>query len=119
MSRLVVHRLREDGPRHDPAIPRSWLRPPPAHHRPGRSGAGVGDRGDNTDMNRKRKIEGVPRCKALIRKRDTYRYTGRTKSGFEMHYKEVQCEKIAVNNGYCKQHDGPYTIDCRWASATF
>jgi hypothetical protein len=67
----------------------------------------------------KRKVAGVPRCKALIRKRDTYRYTGRTKSGFEMHYHKEQCAKIAVINNHCKEHGKPWTIDCEWAEDTF
>lgn len=70
-------------------------------------------------VTRKRKRPGVPRCKAVIRKRDTYRYTGRTRSGFELHYRQVQCSKIAVVNGHCREHDQSWTVDCPWATETF
>lgn len=45
-----------------------------------------------------------PRCAAVVWRRDTYRRTGRTKSGFEMHYDRGQCERAAVEGGLCKQH---------------
>lgn len=44
------------------------------------------------------------RCKATIYKRDTYRYTGRVKSGFEMHYTEEQCSRRSVQDSRCWQH---------------
>ena len=50
------------------------------------------------------RLSEAERCKATIWKRDTYRYTGRGKSGFEMHYNERRCSRSAVTNGYCKQH---------------
>lgn len=44
------------------------------------------------------------RCSAAIYKRDTYRYTGRSKSGFEMHYNRQQCSRKATKDGRCWQH---------------
>jgi hypothetical protein len=44
------------------------------------------------------------RCEAAVYKRDTYRYTGRTKSGFEMHYNRCRCSRMATINGFCRQH---------------
>jgi len=43
-------------------------------------------------------------CKAGVYHRDTYRRTGRTKSGFEMHYNLKQCRRKAGPDGYCYQH---------------
>ena len=44
-------------------------------------------------------------CKAVVWKRDTYRRTGRSRSGFEMHYTRCQCSRHAnVLTGYCGQH---------------
>ena len=44
-------------------------------------------------------------CKAVVWKRDTYRRTGRTRSGFEMHYTRCQCSRRATGlTGYCGQH---------------
>lgn len=43
-------------------------------------------------------------CSEIIFVRDTYRYTGRGKSGFEMHYTERQCSRRAYKGGYCRQH---------------
>lgn len=45
-----------------------------------------------------------PRCTAAIYKRDTYRYSGRGKSGFTMHYKCQQCTHAAKKNGFCGKH---------------
>lgn len=45
-----------------------------------------------------------PRCKVAVYKRDTYRRTGRGKSGFEMHYEKDQCSRATVVDGRCKQH---------------
>jgi len=43
-------------------------------------------------------------CKAIVSHRDTYRYTGRGKTGFELHYRRRQCKRKALVNGYCYQH---------------
>lgn len=43
-------------------------------------------------------------CSQTVYIRDTYRYTGRTKSGFELHYDERRCSRKAVVGKYCKQH---------------
>jgi hypothetical protein len=57
-----------------------------------------------------------PRCQALIFKRDTYRYTGCGKSGFEMHYSEEQCSRAAKVGDLCKQHSfRPSISRCKWA----
>ena len=46
------------------------------------------------------------RCAAQVRKRDAYRYTGRTKGGFEMHYTRQQCSRNPLNDSeWCWQHD--------------
>ena len=47
-----------------------------------------------------------PQCKEMVYRRDTYRRTGRTPSGFEMHYDRGQCTRPAGPDGYCYQH--PY-----------
>lgn len=44
------------------------------------------------------------RCAAAVWRRDTYRRTGRTKSGFELHYTMDQCKRKATHGKYCKQH---------------
>lgn len=45
------------------------------------------------------------RCRKQVYVRDTYRYTGRGKSGFEMHYKRQQCaRKVKDGDTYCWQH---------------
>jgi len=44
------------------------------------------------------------RCTALVWHKDTYRRTGRGKSGFEMHYTKDQCSHAAVEYGRCKKH---------------
>ena len=45
------------------------------------------------------------RCKENIFVKDTYRRTGRGKSGFEMHYNAQQCSrKVVEEHGYCWQH---------------
>lgn len=44
------------------------------------------------------------RCEAAIFKRDTYRRTGRGRTGFELHYTEKRCSRRAVHNGFCWQH---------------
>lgn len=45
------------------------------------------------------------RCKAAVWERDTMRYTGRVKGGFEMHYNKRQCRRKPKASGYCWQHD--------------
>jgi hypothetical protein len=45
-----------------------------------------------------------PQCKETVYIRDTYRRTGRGKTGFEMHYRSQQCSRRAKDNGYCWQH---------------
>ncbi len=49
------------------------------------------------------------RCAATIWKRDTYRRTGRGKSGFEMHYERCQCKRTATDGKWCWQHDETYS----------
>lgn len=47
------------------------------------------------------------RCRAKVWIKDTYRRTGRGKSGFEMHYNACQCKrKVAESDPYahCWQH---------------
>lgn len=61
---------------------------------------------------------GPPRCQGQVRHRDTYRRTGRGRTGFTMHYIVEQCPKRAVVGDFCrahvKWHDNP--LRCRWAS---
>ena len=45
-----------------------------------------------------------PLCVAVVYRRDTYRYTGRVKGGFEMHYTKSQCRRAAGLGGFCWQH---------------
>lgn len=62
-------------------------------------------------------------CRAVVYRRDTYRYTGRVKGGFEMHYARGQCKRQAVDGGkFCTQHqrmrdrDGEqYVTEVRWS----
>lgn len=42
-------------------------------------------------------------CEAKVYKRDTYRRTGRGKTGFEMHYTLEQCKRQGKPK-YCWQH---------------
>jgi hypothetical protein len=45
------------------------------------------------------------RCAKEIYKRDTYRRTGRGKTGFEMHYNRTQCSRRAMPDSVlCWQH---------------
>jgi hypothetical protein len=44
------------------------------------------------------------RCVVYIYKRDTYRRTGRGKSGFALHYNKQQCSRLAKQDGLCRQH---------------
>jgi hypothetical protein len=46
----------------------------------------------------------MERCRYIVYIRDTYRYTGRGRSGFEMHYNKRRCKRKPLNNGYCWQH---------------
>lgn len=43
-------------------------------------------------------------CAALVYKRDTYRRTGRGKTGFEMHYTKCRCSRPATESDLCSQH---------------
>lgn len=56
------------------------------------------------------------RCKAVVWKRDTYRRTGRGKSGFSMHYEQCQCQRAAVHAGRCKQHADKvrFSVETDW-----
>lgn len=51
-------------------------------------------------------IRKIPRCQSVVYKRDTLRYSGRTKSGFEMHYRRCQCQRRATDSRglFCWQH---------------
>jgi hypothetical protein len=44
------------------------------------------------------------RCREVVYVRDTYRYTGRGRSGFELHYTRKRCSRKAKYDGYCWQH---------------
>lgn len=44
------------------------------------------------------------KCHAIVYHRDTYRRTGRGKSGFELHYDPEQCKRKATVGNYCTQH---------------
>lgn len=48
------------------------------------------------------------KCIAVTYKRDTLRYTGRGKGGFEMHYIKTQCSRNATKDGFCWQHHSDY-----------
>ena len=52
-------------------------------------------------------LDDPTRCKAVVYVRDTYRYTGRKKSGFELHYNRKQCSRQADTTGFCWQHTVP------------
>lgn len=43
-------------------------------------------------------------CQAVVYKRDTYRYTGRGRSGFELHYRRDRCARLAAIGDWCRQH---------------
>lgn len=49
------------------------------------------------------------RCKACVWVRDTYRRTGRSKTGFELHYIRRQCKRKPVDGDHCTQHGGRST----------
>lgn len=44
------------------------------------------------------------RCNCTVHRRDTYRYTGRGKGGFEMHYLNGRCSRKAKEGDLCRQH---------------
>lgn len=44
-------------------------------------------------------------CKEIVTVRDTYRYSGRGKHGFTMHYTRKQCSRKANESGFCWQHE--------------
>jgi hypothetical protein len=50
--------------------------------------------------------KGGIQCAAWVWKRDTYRYTGGTPSGFTMHYKKTHCRR-STKRGFtlCWQHE--------------
>lgn len=52
----------------------------------------------------------MSQCNATIWVRDTYRRTGRGRSGFELHHTKQQCSRRALaGSDYCRQHrDGSY-----------
>lgn len=43
-------------------------------------------------------------CEAIVHRKDTYRRTGRGRTGFEMHYTEGRCKRTAREGGLCRQH---------------
>jgi len=45
------------------------------------------------------------RCSYIVYIRDTYRYTGRGKNGFEMHFNKRECKRKATHGDKCWQHD--------------
>ena len=56
----------------------------------------------------------MSQCKKMLYVRDTYRRTGRGKSGFEMHYSRQQCSRKAKPNGYCWQHQRDAEYEARF-----
>lgn len=44
------------------------------------------------------------RCGKMVWIRDTYRYSGRGRGGFTMHYVHRQCSRRAQVEGLCWQH---------------
>ena len=52
------------------------------------------------------KIPSDLRCTEHVYVRDTYRRTGRGKTGFEMHYSKERCRRAATRDGRCWQHVG-------------
>lgn len=51
------------------------------------------------------------RCGAIVWCRDTYRYTGRGRTGFEMHYTRRRCRRTALRRGRCYQHQAFDAVD--------
>lgn len=45
----------------------------------------------------------IPRCRAVVYRRDTYRYTGGPRR-FAMHYDRGRCKRAAVEGDLCRQH---------------
>lgn len=56
---------------------------------------------------------GVNQCKMTVYRRDTYRRTGRGKTGLDLHYTKGQCARPARETGYCWQHEDEGT-DQEW-----
>ena len=51
-------------------------------------------------------------CQATVYRRDTYRRTGRGKTGFEMHYTEGQCSRKRPRLfHFCWQHAHPVVLE--------
>ena len=48
--------------------------------------------------------ESIKQCSYIVYIRDTYRYTGRSKNGFEMHYNKRECKRKATHGDRCWQH---------------
>jgi hypothetical protein len=44
------------------------------------------------------------RCEQIVYVPDQLRYTGRGRSGFEMHYNRRRCKRTATSGSYCWQH---------------
>lgn len=57
----------------------------------------------------------IPRCQAVIYKRDTYRYSGRGRGGFEMHYSKEQCSHAATFGEWCGKHKDGSFMKCSFA----
>ena len=54
-----------------------------------------------------RAVTELPRrnCQCILFERDTLRYTGRGKYGFQMHYRQRKCKRKALETSkYCWQH---------------
>lgn len=50
------------------------------------------------------------RCIKIIYIKDTYRYTGRGKGGFELHYSKRQCIRSPLKGtDFCWQHSNEYS----------
>jgi hypothetical protein len=44
-------------------------------------------------------------CEGFVWERDTYRYTGRTKTGLELQYRKRRCKRKSMRNArFCFQH---------------
>lgn len=51
-----------------------------------------------------KQIPDEQRCVAIVYLRDTYRYTGRGRNGFEMYYSKERCKRRATVGDMCWQH---------------
>ena len=49
-------------------------------------------------------MENDHQCEATVYVRDTLRYSGRGKSGFEMHHTKRNCRRPARGTRFCWQH---------------